>query len=29
MQLKAAMAAVERGCPVKTVVLDYDIPGPH
>jgi hypothetical protein len=26
MQLKAAMAAVERGCPIKTEALDYDIP---
>jgi hypothetical protein len=26
MQLKAAMATVERGCPVKTTALDYDIP---
>jgi hypothetical protein len=25
-QLKAAMAAVEQGCPVQTTALDYDIP---
>jgi hypothetical protein len=25
-QLKAAMAAVEQGCPIQTATLDYDIP---
>jgi hypothetical protein len=25
-QLRAAMAAVERGCPVQTTALDYDVP---
>jgi hypothetical protein len=25
-QLRAAMAAVDRGCPVQTAALDYDVP---